>query len=300
MVSTLVGDCTQGAAKENVKFPELQLHTIGGIQTSCGDKPTCFKSDSGMCKEVAKLLLSNYPNMFEFSFSSLVAMLEQYVQKNVLKHLILMPKQKICCDDPIIVRNRPSFPLVYTTSGTLVAALFSGECRKCCKKFFYSSYQDGDVQHFYDPNDDNYFQITPQTVFEVSLLKDFTNNIAISACSFLSRAEVYNENHRNADAQSLKLLVEFGRSSSDNEHPWKLREKRVEDAWFLYRLACFYSERNILNQVNFRTEQAPSQRRDIEELCRHAYTVITDSPNPWIHHKCKTKGCMEGIYCTSR
>ena len=96
---------------------------------------------------------------------------------------------------------------------------------------------------FYDPDGAKYFQITSQTVFEVALLSDITNNISISAVSFESRAAVYNENFQKVDKERLCKLEEFGRSSSDKEHPWKLTEKRIEDAWFVYSLVKLYKQK---------------------------------------------------------
>ena len=104
-------------------------------------------------------------------------------KRDGLKHIILLPTAKICCGVNIIIRNRPSFPLVYTTNGTVIAALFSGEYRKACgKKFSYSYYQVHDKMFYYSPTGKKYFHITSQTIF--SIMEDFTNNIAISSTSF--------------------------------------------------------------------------------------------------------------------
>ena len=193
------------------------------------------------------------------------------------------------------MRNRPSFPLVYTTRGTFVGALFNGECRRgYSKKFHYSFYQQGDTVRYYIPDGEKYFQYSWQTVFEIALLEDMTNNISISATSFESRAEVYNENFRDSDVARLKHLREFGRTTSDSDHPWKLTERRAEDAWFLYTLVCFYRDRNQLDLVDFATTSLPSQREDLDTLCDRAWGLISSTANPWIHHKCDKLGCREG------
>ena len=41
----------------------------------------------------------------------------------------------------LFFRNRPSFPLVYTTGGTFIAAAFSGTCTTCGKVVHHSSYE---------------------------------------------------------------------------------------------------------------------------------------------------------------
>ena len=193
------------------------------------------------------------------------------------------------------MRNRPSFPLVYTTRGTFIGALFNGECRKgCSKKFHYSFYQQGDATRYYIPNGEKYFQYSGQTVFEIALLEDMTNNISISATSFESRAEVYNENFRHSDVARLKHLRQFGRTSSDTDHPWKLTEKRAKDAWFLYTLVCLYRDRNQLDVIDFATTALPSQRKDLDQLCGRAWQLISSTANPWIHHECDKLVCREG------
>ena len=89
-------------------------------------------------------------------------------------------------------------------------------------------------------------------------------------------------------------MSEFGRNSTDYEHPWKVTDKRVEDAWFLLQLVCFFSERDQLGDINFYTDSSPSQRKDLEHICGIAWEEIVDSVNPWICHRCLTRGCNEG------
>ena len=126
------------------------------------------------------------------------------------------------------------------------------------------------------------------------MLHDITNNLSISAASFESRAAVYNENFMAVDKERLSLLNEFGRSQNDKERPWKLMEKRIEDAWFVYSLVNFYKQKGKLNTTNFATEKMASQRYDVDSMCERAWEEITDSTNPWIHHKCSKLGCTEG------
>ena len=212
-----------------------------------------------------------------------------------------MPPILECCGHPVTVRNRPSFPLVYTTRGTFVGAAFSAECRSpsCGRRYFPSHYEVPQIgiadcdelqyqQFFYDPESNGpYFQTTSQTVFEISLLRDITSNITISGTSFESRAVVYNENFRHVDIKRLDHLHTFGRNSKDKEHPWKLTEKRVEDAWFLWTLVQFFKEKGLLNVQDFATASNASQRKDLDTLCEDAWNHICSATNPWIHHKCE-------------
>ena len=280
LISTLVSDSS--SSNEESPSPKITLHEHDETQHS---KIVQFDKSSISCKEVVHLLITKYSDMFNFSEDNLTCILDSYVDKNALKHIILLPQEKSCCGNSIIIRNRPSFPLVYTTKGTYIAALFSGECRKCTKKFNYSYYHVGDQLHYYDHNQLSFFQLSSQTIFEIALIHDITNNISVSACSFQSRAEVHNENFRMVDCERLSNFNDYGRNLTDIYHPWKLTEKRVEDAWFLYQLVSFYTGSNELELINFYTEVDASQRKDLEQLCNLAYDKIINQTNPWVHHE---------------
>ena len=51
----------------------------------------------------------------------------------------------------------------------------------------------------------------------------------------------------------------------------------------------------MLEETDFSTPKSSSQRVDIDLLCGLAWDAIKETSNPWIYHKCKTKGCSEGI-----
>jgi hypothetical protein len=290
LVSTLVSDYV---TEDDRNSPNVHLSAENTVKSS----PRQFNQSAADCKQVAQIISEKYPGTLEHSDEEVKAFLSNYPEKIALKHIVLIPPVKECCGMPIIIRSRPSFPIVYTMQGTFIAAVFNGECRKgCSKKFHYSFYHQGDTTHYYIPQSEKYFQSTSQTVFEVALLDDLTNNISISATSFESRAEVYNENFRDSDSSRLKHLRDYGRSISDVDHPWKLTEKRVEDAWFLFTLVCFFRDRNQLDSINFATGTSPSQRKDLDFLCGKAWEVISQSTNPWIHHKCHVLGCSEGMF----
>ena len=74
---------------------------------------------------------------------------------------------------------------------------------------------------------------------------------------------VYNETFREVDKQRLSHLAELGHSHSDEEYPWKLTEKCIEDAWFLYTLVNFYKQKGKLSTTNSATEKTASQRYDV-------------------------------------
>ena len=70
---------------------------------------------------------------------------------------------------------------------------------------------------------------------------------------------MYNENVRDLDVAQLKHMHEFGRTTSEIDHPWKLTDKRVEDSWSLYALVCFYRDRCQLDEIDFATTSLPSK-----------------------------------------
>ena len=290
LISTFVSD---SMVCDNGDSPDIDL--CRSEQTG-STKSRKFNKSAIDCKQVASILSQSFPGTLRHSDEVFESILSTYPERTALKHIVLVPPIKDCCGEPIIIRSRPSFPLVYTSQGTYVAAVFHGECRKgCSTKFHYSYYKRGDTIHYHIPQGEKYFQLSSQTIFEIALLDDFTHNISISGASFESRAEVYNENFRDSDYSRLKHLSDYGRSMSDAEHPWKLTEQRVEDGWFLYMLVCYYRDINQLDDVNFATSSQPSQRKDLDLLCGRAWEVISQSASPWINHKCHKLGCSEGL-----
>ena len=279
---------------ENEGF-QVPLLTLGDNGSK---KSIAFSPTHEQCKNTASFLSDRYPGTLEFNEAFVQHQLDKFNGKDSLKHIILLPPVNECCEQPLIIRSRPSYPLVYTTKGTFVAACFGGECRNlsCNRKFHHSYVQEssGKTIHYYSTKNAKYLQCTSQTVFEIALLQDMTNNISISAASFESRAEVYNENFRDIDCSRLKEFHQFGRNIKDQVHPWKLTDKCAEDAWFLYRLVTYHSDNGDLISTNFATDVGPSQRKDVDELCRQAWEKISSHTNPWVHHQCKKKGCEEG------
>lgn len=252
-------------------------------------------------RELHKGICHSWPTISQCSDTMLQTRMGMYPDKSGLKHVVLLAPVRECCSATTTIRNRPSFPLVYTMQGTFVGAMYTAECKHCSRKYHLSYYQetsDGSQtkQVFYDPDGAKYFQITSQTVFEIALLNDITNNVSISATSFESRAAVYNENFQKIDGERLAELNNFGHSSSDEEHPWKLTEKRIEDAWFVYTLVDFFKSKGNLSSTNFASDRLVSQRYDVDGMCKKAWEEITATTNPWIHHKCDKIGCSEGEY----
>ena len=138
---------------------------------------------------------------------------------------------------------------------------------------------------------------TSQIAFEIQLLNQLTMQLALAAVTFESQAEVYNAIHAAEDATRLRAFeMKFRRR--DGEDCWKLNVKCLEDGWFVYQLVLFFGQHNLLSTVDFNTEQLPGNRKDMEHLCCKANFHLTQIPPKWVHHKCKVKGCKEGLATT--
>ena len=113
------------------------------------------------CKLVYRLISNKYP--FSLHINIAEALFKRG-GKTAFKPAVLVPCRTECCGSKIKVDNRPSFPLVYTTKGTYVAALFHGQCAKC-KTMWYPSYKitsdnRGIFTDLAATDDEGYLQIT--------------------------------------------------------------------------------------------------------------------------------------------
>lgn len=243
------------------------------------------------CKLVYRLIRNKYPSLLH---QNIAEALFKRSSKTAFKPVILIPSHTVCCGSKIKMDNRPSFPLVYTTKGTYVAALFHGECLQCKTKWYPSYKITGDSRRiFLDSaivDDEGYLQITSQTVFEKKLLNDISNNLWVSGTTFNSRAKVYNLNFVDKDEKRLCELKEFARTS---EGEWKLNEQRLSDAWFVWIIISYYSQIKKLEEISFNIS-AVTNRLEIEHACQLMWEEICSRPNRWVQHSCKTPGCSEG------
>jgi len=107
---------------------------------------------------------------------------------------------------------------VYTTRGTLLAAAFSGTCTVCGAVFSHSHFEprphgdDEKAEFFFDPTHSPYFQLTGQSVFEVRLLEQVTQQIVHAGATFESQASVYSSSFGEIDkARLLSYEQNFSR-----------------------------------------------------------------------------------------
>ena len=133
-------------------------------------------------------------------------MLSTSPERIALKHIILAPRIGECCGEPIVMRNRPSFPLVYTTKGAFFAALYNGECHKGCSKKFTTAFTNRETSSVLHPTWREVLPVQLANGADIALLEGMTNNISISATSFESCTKMYNENCFDSDVAKKKHL----------------------------------------------------------------------------------------------
>ena len=84
--------------------------------------------------------------------------------------VILLPPVSQCCGRNLLIKSRPSHSRVYTTQGTEIAAIFTGECHSetCKSRHHYSFFEKPGVagfERYYYRLDRPYFQLTSKSVF---------------------------------------------------------------------------------------------------------------------------------------
>ncbi len=277
-----------------------KLHSPASVKLVVNGGGRPFVPNPKCCQDLFAMLLqgeSGYTRKELETHAAEVLYHEEGIRS--LKPIVLLPPIHDCCSSPLKFDPRPSCPLIYTTSGTSVGAVFHGKCRKCGRSYYYSYWEmrDGEgatQRYYYDPisNPQEYFQYSSSSLFEVRYLNDITNNIVFSAVTFQSRAEVYYSNNRVRDKSYLQYMEKFKCSKTQE---WSPSAKRIEECWFLWCIVNIYSELNVLSTTNLYAEYTSNgKRRNIEMLCEELCNILNTMPNKWALHRCTVKGCAEG------
>lgn len=248
--------------------------------------------DGQECRTMNRLLETKYPGLLNKDTSSF---LFKRSGKTAFKSILLLPTSSQCCGKTLKYDNRPSFPIVYTTKGSFVGALFHGECLVCKTKHFpgYQVKSTGE-KVYHDPKASRYFQVTSKTVFENGLLTDTSNSIWVEGSTFHARAKIYNLNFGDGDKDRLQQLQEFARTKDGG---WQLNEQRLNDAWFLWVVVNYFNSKGTLQTIDISISDGykdASHRFDVEGICNIMWQDICLSNNRWVEHACKTPGCTEG------
>ena len=217
--------------------------------------------------------------------------------------VILLPPVSQCCGNNLLIRNRPFHARVYTTHGTDIAAVFTGECKSPnCRKRYYYSYMEsvcsGQAERYYYSLmelNQPYFQVTSKTVFSIDYLEDVSLNLEISWASFESRAKVHNEKFSLVDRRKFESIAQHLRMSDEPGEPWLLYDQRLVEGWFIWKVVLYFDSRKCLLSVGFSNFfSSTSHCIDLESMCSMVWQDILSSPNEWIHHSYTVNGCKEG------
>ena len=232
-------------------------------------------------------------------------------EKDAFKPIVLLPSKLTCCGSNITIRNRPSFPIVYTSEGTNVTTSFNGNCKTCTKVYYYSYYEDCPLPEsdmysnkdlkdqrrvYYDfVGDLKFFQVSNKTMFETYMGKDIVYNVEICASSFESRSDVYNCMHRDLDKGVSQNTENFSRVKGNNEvGVWKMNADRVEECYFLWKAINLFRINGSLYLFNVKHADVEGKRRCLEEICLETWKLKCKMENKWIRHTCEVPGCSEG------
>ena len=258
----------------------LCVDTDEATDTSSGSRKKTKAAFTGSAQDCKTLAAASLKELYRPLFAS-------PDKKCPLKPLILTPPVRHCCGHNLHIRNRPCFPLVYTTTGTYIAASYHGNCTSC-NRTYYPSYIRGSEQQ-YNISTLKYLQISSQTAFELKYLEQVTHQLSICSSTFENIADLYTMNNLESDRKRLSNLLHFGRSSI--VLPWQLNPQRLEEGWFMYRLTIFFQSRNIC--AGDMISNLVNGRKDIESVCQQAFLAHCSEVPKWINHVCETPGCKE-------
>ena len=238
------------------------------------------------CANLASILIpdktQSYKDLFFMRNFPNVDMADEALPP-ALKPVVLVPFVEMCCGERLRIFSRPAFPTVYTLKGTLIAALFHGQC-KICRTTYYYSYKEkinAQGEHFriYNnpDNDQTFFQCSSASIFEKALLNDFTSNIVFSGATFDSREAVYRANNTSLPPETLF-------------HEWYPSSRTIQETWFLWCIIKVYAQTGKLCI----TYTESGKKRNLEGLCETLWEEICQTRNKWVMHRCGVKGCAEG------
>lgn len=263
---------------ESKRLDKTRIRIDGSLKPKCGGTEE-FIPTADECKTVSQWLMQNQPELLESNDES--EPFFEWSEKDAFKPIVLLPLKLNRCGSNITIRNRQSFPIVYTSHGTKVAASFHGNCMKCINVYYYSYFEEFPVVNsdnnivakeqrriYYDSAPDlQYFQVSNKTLFETHLVKNIIYNVEIAASSFESLADVYNFMHRELDKEVLGKLEKFSRQKNNEDGVWNLNADRVEECYFLWKSVNLLRIHGFLYLLNVKQVDVEGKRRSLEDIC---------------------------------
>ncbi len=128
-------ELSNGVPSGQNELDYFTMEMIGAVQDEAGQKAKrakiLFSGTPAHCKDLAAIANNLYPHIIETTKNKYQPLLSNPDRKCPLEPLVLTPPLTQCCGVKITIRNRPSFPTVYTSNGTFVAATYHGQCLNC-------------------------------------------------------------------------------------------------------------------------------------------------------------------------
>ena len=99
--------------RERTVEDNTKIRISGSLTKSKSEEVEEFNSTAEDCKTVSQWLTQNYPELLE-SYDEMEPFYKS-PEKDAFKPIVLLPGKLTCCGSNITIRNRPSFPIAYTS-----------------------------------------------------------------------------------------------------------------------------------------------------------------------------------------
>ena len=132
-------------------------------------------------------------------FQSLITLCDMQTVKEVPEPTqIFLPLRETCHSKPLIICHpgRPGTSgKLFTTNGVKETRVFFGTCQTCDNEYYphYEIVKDADIKFMKLYKPDQFFSSTKSGIFEVGLLRFFTQIVAHGSCEFTSLTSSYCE-----------------------------------------------------------------------------------------------------------
>lgn len=175
--------------------------------------------DENTCEKLYTIVKNDNPELLEKNFHWDIFYREQGNSKDGFKCIIFKSPCTHCvlCKSKLTPISSPSFPFVFTETGSYIAASYTSECRICMYKprynvsYYTTTEDDRGKRNYMNVGNTDYFFSTSQTCFSKRYLDLCSKQIQYMVASFKSIAEVYNDHHNGNNEYHLKQLSNFQR-----------------------------------------------------------------------------------------
>ena len=165
---------TEEVAPDSLVCGQSSKQRLGARNDINNSQGKRFEATHSDCQLVVSLLYSSADTPEAIDFKS-----PFYSASDATSFMpvILLPPVRQCCGCNLLIQNRPSHARVYTSHGTEIAAVFTGECRMCHQKYHHSysektADRDSAAERSYYSPDQEYFQLSSKTFFSIDFMEE--------------------------------------------------------------------------------------------------------------------------------